>query len=446
MRFATSIETWRAWEGRVLDGKFTLGRWLGGSDHSAVFATDQSPQPPSQAVIKLIAPEPGQADVQLSRWRAVAQLSHPNLIRIFETGKCKLDETPLLYVVMEQAEEDLSQILPQRALSGGETADLLPPLLDGLAYLHGKGFVHTRVRPSNVHAVGNHVKLSADQITAIANTGSTRRRRDVYDAPETAAGILSPTSDIWSLGVTLMAALTQNVPQNGEATHGDPGLPASIPEPFHGIVRECLHLDPQQRSTIAQIRARLAPSAAPAVVESKIPQASGAKPSRPPMFVAVAVLLALIGIFAFWKSRSSSPVAEQPASQSTSSQSAPAQTGSSAAPAISPSAKPAETAPASHGAVVRQILPEVSPSARRTVTGTIKIKVRVEVDASGKVTSAKLAAPVASRYFADHTLQAAKAWEFSPAGVDGQPAPSAWMLQFRIQRSGTHASADPISR
>ena len=120
MRFTTSIETWKAWEGHALDGKFTLGQWLGGSDHSAVFATEQSGQPSSKVVIKLIAPEPGQAEVQLSRWRAAAQLSHSNLIRIFATGQCKLDETQLLYVVMEQAEEDLSQILPQRALSPDE--------------------------------------------------------------------------------------------------------------------------------------------------------------------------------------------------------------------------------------------------------------------------------------------------------------------------------------
>src|SRR5271157_4872444 len=161
MRFTTSSETWRAWEGRVLDEKFTLGQWLGGSDHSAVFATERAEQPSTKSVIKLIASEPGQSDVQLARWRAAAQLSHPNVIRIFEAGECRLDNIPLLYVVMEQAEEDLSQILPQRALSGEETGDVLPPMLEGLAYLHGKGFVHGHLRPSNVHAVGDRVKLSA---------------------------------------------------------------------------------------------------------------------------------------------------------------------------------------------------------------------------------------------------------------------------------------------
>jgi TonB family protein len=437
----------------VLDGKFTLGRWLGGSDHSAVFATEQSGQPSSKAVIKLIAPEPGLAEIQLSRWRAAAQLSHSNLIRIFTTGQCKLDETQLLYVVMEQAEEDLSQILPQRALSPDEVRDLLPPLLDGLAYLHGKGFVHTRVRPSNVFAVGDQVKLSADQITAIADTSSARRRRDVYDAPETAAGILSPASDIWSLGVTLMAALTQNEPHNGDASHGDPGLPASIPEPFHGIVRECLHLDPRQRCAIAQIRARLAPAARSVPAPPPLPTTPSADRhysigSR--ILIALVVLLLLgFGVRFFHtllsgnKSSQSAPVNSGPvkvdapvASQPSSPQ--------PAKPSPTPVPPPSK-APVTSGGVVREVLPDVSASARRTVTGTIRIKVRVEVNSSGKVTSASLAAPVSSRYFADHTLQAAKAWEFSPAEVNGQPAASSWMLQFRIQRSGTHASADRIS-
>ncbi len=55
-----------------------------------------------------------------------------------------MDGAPVLYAVMEFAEEDLSQILPVRPLAPAEVSDLLPPLLDGLSYLHQKGFVHLR--------------------------------------------------------------------------------------------------------------------------------------------------------------------------------------------------------------------------------------------------------------------------------------------------------------
>lgn len=445
MTFTINTETWKAWEGRVVDGKFTLGQWVGGSDHSAVFAIETKEQAPSKLAIKLIAAEPGKSDVQLSRWRAAAQLSHPNLIRIFGVGQCKLDQTSLLYVVMEAAEEDLSQILPQRALEAAETADLLPQILDGLVYLHGKGFVHGHLQPTNVHAVGVKVKLSADQVTSLADTNSTRRRRDVYDAPETAAGIISPASDIWSLGVTLMAALTQDIPRETDGSKGDPGLPASIPEPFRGIVRECLHLDPRQRSSLADIRAKLIPSAPVAAVEPEIPTPPRPNSKRNWVFIATSVLIVVGVLFAYWKF-SRPPVAQQPAPQAASTVDAPPPSAPTTSPAASESKPVAKTTSPSPGQVLHQALPDISASARRTIRGTVKIKVRVEVNSSGKVTAAKLAAPASSRYFADHTLQAAKAWDFSPPQVDGQPGESRWLLEFRLQRSGTRASAQRITR
>ena len=50
----SSAEEWRAWEGRVVGGKFPLRTWLGGSDHSAIFLTEQQEKPSRKAAIKLI--------------------------------------------------------------------------------------------------------------------------------------------------------------------------------------------------------------------------------------------------------------------------------------------------------------------------------------------------------------------------------------------------------
>src|SRR5579863_9346625 len=220
----SSVEVWKTWEGRSVVGRFPLRRWLGGSDHSAVFLTERAGQP-QKAAIKLIAAEnSADADLQLARWRAAAQLSHPHLIRILEAGRSQIDGSSFLYVVMEHAEEDLAQILPVRPLEPAEVTDLLPPVLDALSYLHGKGFVHGRIKPSNVLAVGEQLKLSADQIVSADAPNSKRRRRDVYDAPETAAGIVSPAGDLWSVGATLVAALTQNVPLAEDASQNDPSL------------------------------------------------------------------------------------------------------------------------------------------------------------------------------------------------------------------------------
>jgi TonB family protein len=86
------------------------------------------------------------------------------------------------------------------------------------------------------------------------------------------------------------------------------------------------------------------------------------------------------------------------------------------------------------------VLPDVSRSARNTIQGKIRVSVRVDVDPSGKITSAKLTSPGPSQYFARMALQAARRWEFKPPQVNGQTTPSAWLLRFRFGRSATEVS------
>jgi len=470
-------EDWKKWEGRV-DGKFPLRQWLGGSDHSAVFLTER-PGQTEKVAIKLIAADGPEADRQLARWRAAAQFSHPHLMRIFEAGRCRLDGTPLLYFVMEYAEEDLSQILPQRPLAPTEVTDLLPALLDALSFLHAKGFVHSRVKPSNVHAIGDELKLSADQIMAAQTVSATESssphtRRDVYDAPETAEGIVSPAGDVWSIGVTLVAALTQNVAfeeaASSSRSHPDPAPPPTVPQPFRGIARECLHLDPKRRCSLADIQARLQPEGRSVPAESEAPLPPQRPTNRAAIVVSAIFLVAalLIGFVIFHHrdhSRdlssgnnappSATPTTVQPATEvapQVSPQSAPqatTQTPPQAAPASAtpPADKPIpppKKATGAPGDVVHQVLPEVPASARNSINGTVKVGVRVEVDSSGKVTAATLKSPGPSKYFAALALKAAQAWEFSPPEADGKPTASAWLIQFRFKRAGTQASPERL--
>src|ERR1700678_1483738 len=170
---STSTEFWKSREGRTVDGKFPLQQWLGSSDHSAVFLTDRTGQKrtgePKKAVIKLITAAAGQEDIQLSRWRDAAKLSHPHLLQLFECGRCQVDDNQnndkrLLYVVMEFAEENLAEILPLRPLAADEASAMLAPTTEALAYLHQSGFVHTRIRPSNIMALQDQLKISADGV------------------------------------------------------------------------------------------------------------------------------------------------------------------------------------------------------------------------------------------------------------------------------------------
>src|SRR5208337_1770672 len=185
-------EAWKSWEGQVLSGAFHLRQYLGASEHSAVFLTEHWKRRHQKAAIKLIPADPRYAQLQFSRWRLAAKLYHPHLIRLFQMGRCQLSNTEVLYLVMEYADEDLSQVLPYRPLTPAEARDMLKPTLDALAYVHSKGFVHGQMKPANIMAVDDQLKLSSDRLCRMGESGGGLGPPGVYDPPEAASGTISP--------------------------------------------------------------------------------------------------------------------------------------------------------------------------------------------------------------------------------------------------------------
>jgi TonB family protein len=285
-------EAAKQWEGQIVEGTFPLRQYLGGTDHSAVFLTEFGDGVPQKAAIKLYPADSATADVQLSSWESAAQLSHPHLLRLYRSGRCRIDGNDLLYLVMEYAEEDLSQILPQRALTTEETRDMLGPVLDALQYLHGKGFVHGDLKPANILASGDYLKLSSDAISRIGEALSGLRRAGAYDPPEAISGSGKPAGDVWSLGTALVEVLTQKLPEWQPGPHREPVVPSNIPSPFQEIARECLRLEPDRRISIAEIGARLNPRSVAATASASSPApvsslgvspAAGVAPKMPPV-------------------------------------------------------------------------------------------------------------------------------------------------------------------
>jgi TonB family protein len=448
-------EAWKRWEGQVVNGALPLLRYLGGSDHSAVFLTERVGGAPQRAVIKIIPASAGAED-QLLRWKQAARIAHPALLRLFESGRCELEGTSLLYVVMEYAEENLSQIVPERTLTPAEAQQMLPPILKALSYLHGNGLVHGHVKPSNIMAAGDQVKVSSDTLRTAGEMVGRKGNLGVYDPPEASKGKLSYTTDIWALGITLVEVLTQRPPVWNRAQPAPPALPEGIPEPFQQIVRHCLQLDPQQRSTISQIGAPLQPaqpvSTKPAISGSALrTDKKTAAPWRYVLALTAAAVVVTAILLAGNRTRTSSPPAQpveaQPKGPAPPSAASPEKSRTPREPKPSP-ATHAKTAPAEDsgglpqsavvkGAVLQQVLPRVSPSARNTIEGKIRVVVRVEVDPSGNVTNAKLVSAGPSKYFARLALESARGWKFTPAQVRGQAVASQWALRFGFRRTVT---------
>jgi TonB family protein len=445
---ADMTEGWKDWEGRTVDGKFRLESYLGGSDASGVFRTEVEGAP---AAIRLVAADAAEGEKQLQRWKEASEI-HSHLIWILQWGRARVAGREVVYVVEEFAEENLGQVVPERALTADETRGMLKPILAGLEYLHGKGFVHGGVRPSHIFAVGDQVKISSD---ALLRPGEIPRNDGLLDAPELASSGGSAATDVWSLGMTLVEVMTQLVPMWDAARMTPPLVSEDVPEPFRTIAQRCLEIDPAKRWGIREIRERLEPMAVRQMTTAReiMARSEIAPPqrsSRRPLWAGIAAVVAIVAFLLLRphsteQNRQQAPAATPTATQSAPVETAPEQQSSRPSPlgAKAPESEDEvrSQVPAPSGDIVERATPDVSSSARRTIQGHIKVRVKVNVDPDGNVTGASLKEAGPSKYFARVAEEAAKRWKFVPLQDKGQDEARSWTLLFVFSRGGTEMSA-----
>jgi TonB family protein len=392
---------------------------------------------------------------------------------------------------MECADENLSQFLPDRALTAAEVREMLKPTLDALQYLHEKGFVHGHLKPSNVMAIGDQLKLSSDGVSRIGQKRGLPGETSDNDPPESAWGESSAAGDIWSLGMLLAMVLTQRLP-SWDAKGEEPILPENLPAPFNDVARHCLHVDARARWSPADIAARLgfaSPATPKAVSKPDSPQSGTTRAAARPQlvgpqkqgipaprnfpykrrwnseaYIAATVVMLIAAIFfgprllrtGHVNSQADAIGHERP----TGAKQSPASTNSriarvsdqnvnraaasevdTAVAAEKPEGVPAARGKAARGLtagqVADQVLPNVPQSARDTIRGTVRVAVSISVDSAGNVTEAELDSPGPSKYFAGLALEAAQQWKFDPPKVQGRSVLSDWLLRFQFTKNGT---------
>ena len=452
------------WVGQVIDGRYPLLEWLGGSGTSGTFLTELDGLGSRRAAVKLLPSSP-QSEDRLASWTAAAKLSHPHLARIHHYGRADVSDVPCVYIVYDLAEELLSQIIPERPLTTDEARQMLEPILGALDYLHNGGYVHGHLKPSNVLVVENEIKISSDGLLPVGKPAPELLTNDIHIAPEIATGTVSSRTDIWSLGITLVEALTQQLPIWDAASDSEPVLPATIPAPFAEIARRCLHADPARRSTIADIRNVLeAPSKQEPARPSRAPvPAPGADrlaekplPSRMPFLPLVIGLVLLLAIIVglWFHGRKTSTALQQ---TETTSQPAAGEPEAKPVQATPEPIKPTPSTPAaaapgspstasSDGEVLSRDVPNVPERASNTIHGTVGVAIRLNVDPSGAVTNADFATHGPSAYFARIALESARNWKFKPPQQNGRAVPSTWLLHYRFRRGGVEVMPNQTDR
>ncbi len=472
-----TLDGWQQWVGRVIGGRYALRQYLGGSDHTAVYVTEFGE---ARAVAKLVPADSADAAAQLARWEAACNLAHPNLLRVYDTGRWHADdEQDMFFAVMEFADENLGEVVAERPLTPVEAREMLVPTLAALEYLHGRNLVHGCLKLSNVMAVGSQLKLAADGVRRVGTRLTSAEQEDWRAVPEVFNAGVSSRNDVWALGLLLVESLTRQKPKPEKT--GDLGVtvPDDLAEPFKSIAQGCLRRDPAKRCSIAEIRrmlerpidaAKTTTTVVPIRPESKqelLPQKEAAvlqpvsEPKRdsnltqaidvevpfdsvePPQRnsrtfapLAIAILLAIVGILGLVK------LAGRHASDAKPQAEVAAPVNNRAQPITATAAIP-PVKPAS-GEAAKQVMPEVSRVAQNSIHGVVKVRVQVNVNDAGEVTLAGLAARGPSRYFAREALEAARQWSFTAPVVNGKPAASRWMIEFDFRRSGVKAESKMV--
>jgi hypothetical protein len=222
------MQFWNELEGQVIDGVYPLRRLVRSEGRSAWFETETSDPRPVPATISLTEALTD-ADEVVARLEAAQHLNHPNLVSITKVGQIRVDNTLVVYALMEPIEQSLSDVLQSQALTADEGREVAEALVGGLTAIHQNGMSHGRVEAASVLATQETVKLRSDCLHL-----STAGQGD----------------DVAGIGTTLFHAFTQRK-----------GLTATdaqinrIPAPFAEIIRNSF----ARRWTLAQVSNALKP-------------------------------------------------------------------------------------------------------------------------------------------------------------------------------------------
>ncbi|WP_367128475.1 protein kinase [Saccharothrix sp. HUAS TT1] len=224
---------------------------------------------------------PGNEDVEAGKRfdneaRALALLSHPNLVPVYDAGK----DGRAAFVVLRLVEgRTLRERLAEGPLTVAEARTLGALLADALAHVHERGVVHRDVKPSNVLLDDEGTPYLADfGLAQLA--GATRFTRTdqmvgtaAYLAPEQVrGGEIGPATDIYSFGLMLLECLTGRREYPGgdiEAAlarlHRPPAVPDDLPADLVRLLSLATSLSARRRPSAPDFARALRTGEAPTV-------------------------------------------------------------------------------------------------------------------------------------------------------------------------------------
>jgi serine/threonine-protein kinase len=209
--------------GELIAGRYELEELVGSGGMSNVFrAHDQLLE--RTVALKILHEQYTRDEDYVERFRrearAVAQLTHPNIVTVIDRG----EQDGRQFIVFEYVHgQNLKDLSARGPLEPREAIRLALQVAQALSFAHDRGLVHRDVKPQNVLLNDDGQAKVTDfgiarslDVHGVTQTGTVLGTSD-YIAPEQARGQkVDPKTDIYSLGAVLYELLTGEVPFSGD--------------------------------------------------------------------------------------------------------------------------------------------------------------------------------------------------------------------------------------
>jgi serine/threonine-protein kinase len=265
--------------GVVLAEKFRVERLLGEGGYGVVYAGTHLGLAEPIAV-KFLKVESTGAEQFAREARILFSLAHPAIVRMYDVGEVQRGMARVPWVVLEllsgpTLEEELVTRRAQgRHFTVQELQRLFLPILDGLAFAHGRGIAHRDIKPANIVLsrpspgreepklldFGTARSQAAAFQTSAGHTGFT----PLYAAPEQWDPTISQpgaATDVYAMGLTMLECASlqrafagaDNVGALMRAVMSGTGRPSlmsarpDLPPALHAVIERATAVNPQAR-------------------------------------------------------------------------------------------------------------------------------------------------------------------------------------------------------
>ncbi len=253
-------------EGRpeVLADRYRLTDSIGRGGMADVYSAEDTQSGRMVAVKVMRVGEAADPDRFVAEMSILERLSHPAIVRLFDTGRTP-DDSPYFVMQLVEGESLSTRLREEGPQAESDVVRIAARVAGALAHAHDRGVVHRDIKPANIliDESGDGYLTDFGVARLVDATLVTRQGTTIgtaaYLAPEQLQdSAVGPAADVYSLGLVLIEAFTGRRAFSGTGVEAamarlgrDPAVPEDMPDNWIGLLLAMTRRDPARRPTAA---------------------------------------------------------------------------------------------------------------------------------------------------------------------------------------------------